>query len=118
MKITCFSTFRKKFSKTYNMEISIYFHKHRMNVLNKIVKFIYSEKATKFSEIFPLILCTAVESKGKISQNLLPSQNTYMNFKIPVFVCFAKQQAMSKLDTSYLRGLLESFQRRGKLMKR
>ena len=34
------------------------------------VKFIYSEKATKFCEIFPLLLtvCTVVKSKGKVSQ--------------------------------------------------
>ena len=32
------------------------------------VKFIYSEKATKFCEIFPFLLtvCTVVKSKGKI----------------------------------------------------
>ena len=36
------------------------------------VKFIYSEKATKFCEIFPLHLsvCIVDKSKGKISQNL------------------------------------------------
>ena len=36
-----------------------------------ILKFIYSEKATKFCEIFPLLLtvCTVVKSKEKISQN-------------------------------------------------
>ena len=38
-----------------------------------IVKFIYSEKDTKFCEIFPLLLtvCTVVKSKGKISQNFV-----------------------------------------------
>ena len=37
------------------------------------LKFIYSEKATKFCEIFPLLLtvCTVVKSKGKISQNFV-----------------------------------------------
>ena len=36
------------------------------------VKFIYSEKATKFCEIFPLLLtvCTAVKSKGKSLQKI------------------------------------------------
>ena len=36
------------------------------------VKFIYSEKTTKFCEIFTLLLtvCTVVKSKVKISQNL------------------------------------------------
>ena len=35
------------------------------------LKFIYSEEATKFCEIFPLLLtvCTVVKIKGKISQN-------------------------------------------------
>ena len=43
-----------------------------------VVKFIYSEKATKFCEIFPLLLsvCTVDKSKGKISQNR-PSQNIW-----------------------------------------
>ena len=47
-----------------------------------LVKFIYSEKATKFCEIFPLLLtvCTAVKSKGKISQNFV-AFSKYMNFK-------------------------------------
>ena len=46
------------------------------------LKFIYSEKATKFCEIFPLLLtvCTIVKSKGKISQNFV-AFSEYMNFK-------------------------------------
>ena len=37
------------------------------------LKFIYSEKASKFGEIFPLLLtvCTVVKSKGKISRNFV-----------------------------------------------
>ena len=44
------------------------------------VKFIYSEKATKFCEIFPLLLTTVhtVKSKG-ISQNFV-AFSEYMNF--------------------------------------
>ena len=46
-----------------------------------IVKFRYSEKATKFCEIFPLLLTTVhtVKSKGKISQNFV-AFSEYMNF--------------------------------------
>ena len=46
------------------------------------VKFIYSEKATKFCEIFPLLLTTVhtVKSKRKISQNFV-AFSKYMNFK-------------------------------------
>ena len=46
-----------------------------------LLKFIYSEKATKFCEIFPLLLtvCTVVRSKGKISQNFV-AFSEYMNF--------------------------------------
>ena len=46
------------------------------------VKFIYSEKATKFCEIFPLLLTTVhtVKSRGKISQNFV-AFSEYMNFK-------------------------------------
>ena len=54
---------------------------------NSIVKFIYSEKATKFCEIFSLILTTAytVKSKGKISQNLV-AFSEYINFKYFIVV--------------------------------
>ena len=46
-----------------------------------MLKFIYSEKVTKFCETFPLLLTTVhtVESKGKISQNFV-SFSEYMNF--------------------------------------
>ena len=52
-----------------------------------IVKFIYSEKATKFCEIFPLLLtvCTVVKCKGKISQNFV-TFSEYMNFTNPFLV--------------------------------
>ena len=44
---------------------------------------LYSEKATKFCEIFSLLLtlCTAVKSKGKILQNFV-AFSEYMNFMI------------------------------------
>ena len=44
-------------------------------------KFIYSEKATKFCEIFTLLLtvCIVVKSKAKISQNFV-TFSEYMNF--------------------------------------
>ena len=47
-----------------------------------LLKFIYSEKATKFCEIFPLLLTTVhtVKSKGKISQNFVAFLE-YTNFK-------------------------------------
>ena len=46
-----------------------------------ILQFIYSEKATKFCEIFTLLLTTvhAVKSKLKISQNFV-AFSEYMNF--------------------------------------
>ena len=47
----------------------------------KLLKFIYSEKATKFCEIFPLLLtvCTVFKSRGKILQNFV-AFSKYMNF--------------------------------------
>ena len=47
------------------------------------LKFIYSEKAAKFRKIFPLLLSyvVPVKSKGKISQNLRPSQNIWTLLK-------------------------------------
>ena len=46
-----------------------------------VLKFIYSETATKFFEIFPLLLSvyTVDKSKGKISQNFV-AFSEYMNF--------------------------------------
>ena len=46
-----------------------------------LLKYIYSEKATKFCKIFPirLTVCTVVKSKGKISQNFV-AFSEYMNF--------------------------------------
>ena len=47
-----------------------------------VIKFIYSEKATKFCEIFALLLTvytTVVKSKVKISQNFV-AFSEYMNF--------------------------------------
>ena len=46
-----------------------------------LLKFIYSEKATKFCEIFLLLLTAVhtVKSKGKISQNFV-AFSEYMNF--------------------------------------
>ena len=48
-----------------------------------IVKFIYSEKATKFCEISTLLLtvCTVVKSKVEISRNFV-AFSEYMNFTI------------------------------------
>ena len=47
------------------------------------IKFMYSEKATKFCEIFPLLLtvCIVVKSTEKISQNFV-AFSEYMNFNL------------------------------------
>ena len=52
----------------------------RWNLLKLNVKFIYSEKATKFSEIFPLLFTTehTVKRKGDILQNFV-AFSEYMN---------------------------------------
>ena len=52
---------------------------------NLILKFIYSEKATKFCKIFFLLLTTVhtVKSKGKISQNFV-AFSEYMNFTLKI----------------------------------
>ena len=61
------------------MEIS-YSIKTQVQVLH--LKFIYSEKTTKFCEFFPLLLtvCTVVNSKGKILQNFV-AFSEYMNLQ-------------------------------------
>ena len=54
----------------------------RFLVFFDAIKFIYSEKATKFCEIFTLLLSYVlpVKSKVKISQNFV-AFSEYMNFK-------------------------------------
>ena len=51
--------------------------------VSRSLKFIYFEKATKFCEIFTLLLivCTVVKSEVKISQNFVAFLD-YMNFNI------------------------------------
>ena len=56
------------------------------------VKFIYSEKVTKFCEIFPFLLTAVlhtVKSKGKISQNFV-AFSEYMNFKFIAYLHMLK----------------------------
>ena len=63
-----------------------------------MLKFKYSEKATKFCEIFTLLLteCTVVKSKLKISQNFV-AFSEYMNFTCNN-LGYAKLQAEKPID--------------------
>ena len=63
------------------LKIEPHFELHIRNG-KKNVKFIYSEKASKFYEIFPLLLTIVhtVKSKWKILQNFM-AFSEYMNFK-------------------------------------
>ena len=62
--------------------INAYFHLI-LNVKKEKVKFIYSEKATKFCEILTLFLSyvVPVKSKVEISQNFV-TFSKYLNFNI------------------------------------
>ena len=63
------------------VDTQIHALKRKSGVIAIQVKFIYSEKATKFCEIFLLLLTTVhtVKSKGKISQNFVAFSEC-MNF--------------------------------------
>ena len=54
---------------------------------NNIIKFIYSEKATKFCEIFTLLLTTVhtVKCKVKVSQNFVAISD-YANFTMVCYI--------------------------------
>ena len=78
-----------------------------------LVKFIYSEKATKFCEIFPLLftVCTVVKSKRKISQNFV-AFSEYMNFinvrllyKIIIFLLTASYASIVVKGTFFCHSL-------------
>ena len=70
------------------------------------LKFIYSEKATKFCEILTLLLtvCTVVKSKVKISQNSV-AFSEYMNFtktfSLWVGLCFSPTSTVNKIIRSF-----------------
>ena len=63
------------------IEMEILFLKLFSQILPQQLKFIYSEKATKFCEIFTFLLSlyTVDKSKVKISQNIV-ALSEYMNF--------------------------------------
>ena len=67
-----------------------------------LVKFIYSEKATKFCKIFSLLLnvCTVVKSKGKISQNSV-AFSEYMKFDIFYALINFEKKTDTQLDFSF-----------------
>ena len=62
----------------------MYILKHRAKLL---LKFIYSEKATKFGEISTLLLsvCTVDKSKVEISQNFV-AFSEYTNFTTNIVI--------------------------------
>ena len=74
-----------------------------------VVKFIYSEKATKFRKIFPLLFTPMqCQSKGKISQNFV-AFSEYMNFIISYLctlgcVYFFPTAKFSRIMKSLLKG--------------
>ena len=63
------------------------FTKNHHKFLNNLLKFIYSEKATKFCENFTLLLtdCTVDKSKVKILQNFV-ALSEYVNFNQWIFL--------------------------------
>ena len=67
-----------------------------------ILKFIYSEKATKFWEIFTLLLtvCSVVKSKVMISQNFV-AFSEYMNFIIAAMIVEIKFKIKLPLNSSF-----------------
>ena len=74
-----------------------------LQIQDVLLKFIHSEKATKFCEIFPLLLTTVhtVKSKEKISQHFV-AFSEYMNFiaKKPFhWICSLSTKHQTKLET-------------------
>ena len=65
------------------------------------IKLIYSEKTTKFGEIFPLLMteCTVGKTKEKISQNFV-AFSEYMNFTYYIVSIFGVLKGRFNLDRS------------------
>ena len=72
-----------------------------LNEICTCLKFIYSEKTTKFCEIFPLLLTFVFKSKEKISQNFV-AFSEYMNFKIKAFQLFLNSYYTHMDNEGYL----------------
>ena len=77
----CYTT--GTFGKNYSTNLST-IEKYHLIFSKSLLKFIYSEEATKFWEIFTLLLTTVhiFKSKVKISQNFV-AFSEYMNFITP-----------------------------------
>ena len=75
-----------------------------------MLEFIYSEKATKFCEIFPLLLSAVhtVKSKGKISQNFV-AFSEYMNFKENLLACFLSIMQLLLFSISHETSTMKGF---------
>ena len=75
-----FKTFKERLFWIWN---KIYFEKEKKIMQSAFLKFIYSERATKFCEIFTFLLfyVVPVKSKVKISQNVVAFSD-YMNFNL------------------------------------
>ena len=78
-KVACFSKNAEFFSTGLVAKLA---QKAELCITKSLLKFIHSEKATKFSEISSLLLnvCTVVKSKVKILQNFVAFSEC-MNFK-------------------------------------
>ena len=87
-KVTKFNNWNKKYIRMSNNLIINKEMRFSMKSCHYHIESIYSEKATKFCEIFTLLMtvCTAVKSKVKILQNFV-AFSEYMNFTCdePVF---------------------------------
>ena len=74
------------------------------------LKFIYSEKATKFCEVFPLLLsvCNVDKTKVEIPQNFV-ALSEYTNFTVQIWVCSAKLLEFEGLKVKDLRSKPEIY---------
>jgi hypothetical protein len=79
-----------------------------INSVNKgmQVKFIYSEKATKFCEIFPLLLTQYIQSKvrGRFCKSLWPSQNIWTLIVNKVRLLISKKGHVKKFRVTGCQG--------------
>ena len=76
-----------------------------------MLKFIYSEKATKFCEIFTLLLSynvVPVKSKVKILQNFV-AFSEYMNFNIEYWWCCIIKVETLNSPVFFLKGIFLTF---------
>ena len=97
---TCFVTSLTNFTKKHNPKYNRCITSFLVCCENDVLKFIYSEKATQFCEIYTIDLTVTTQDKSTVEFHkiLLPSQNTLILHPKISFCPTRRRQALKKMS--------------------